>query len=83
MATESTEKHGLKTSSQLSIITTKNAKSTKEYKTRMWDVEAANNSQIEDNHFISIVKIMSSGIWIPACAGMTVEEVEMTVNLMS
>jgi len=37
----------------------------------MWDVEAANNSRIEDNHFISIVKIKFSGIWIPAFAGMT------------
>jgi len=42
----------------------------------MWDVEAANNSQIEDDHFISTVKINVSGIWISAFA-------EMTVNLVS
>jgi hypothetical protein len=37
----------------------------------MWDVGAANNSQIEDDHFISATKIMFSGIWISAFAEMT------------
>jgi len=41
----------------------------------MWDVGAANNSQIEDDHFTSVIKIMFSGTWISAFA-------EMTINLV-
>jgi hypothetical protein len=47
MATESTEKHGLNTSSQLSIITTKNAKSTKDYKWSSW---INHDTTTPDNH---------------------------------
>jgi len=34
-------------------------------------LQMEHNSQIEDDHFISVIKIMFSGIWVPAFAGMT------------